>query len=227
MPSSRSSQHDTAPTALPPKTGCGDDHDPRGRFRPGNRCGQGNPAAKQTAALRQVLRAAVTTDDITAIAAKLRQMALRGNLSAIRLLLSYVIGRPGAGEEEQAEPGPPPPETPTVAEEPAPVVGTAPQASADRPAVSPAGEPPTVHTAGARPAAPAPEAPPPPSAPVANDEPQPRPPSATAANGPATPLLPSATAGTSPFNRPGEGSRVSIMPPTLPQPSPKSGEAWR
>jgi hypothetical protein len=52
------------------------------------------PAAQQKAALRRALRAAVSEEDVTAMAHKLRELALGGNLGAIRLLLSYVVGRP-------------------------------------------------------------------------------------------------------------------------------------
>jgi hypothetical protein len=58
------------------------------------RGGLGNPFARQTAALRSALLAAVTEQDMQEIAAALLLRARMGTLAAIRLLFSYVIGRP-------------------------------------------------------------------------------------------------------------------------------------
>lgn len=68
--------------------------DAKGRFAKGNRGGPGNPYAKQTAALRKVLLACVTPEDIRELAGNLLRWANQGNLAAARLLLSYVLGKP-------------------------------------------------------------------------------------------------------------------------------------
>jgi hypothetical protein len=71
-----------------------DGHDARGRFAKGNRGGPGNPFARQTAALRSALIAAVTEDDIQTIARQLVTQAKLGHLAAIKLLFAYVLGKP-------------------------------------------------------------------------------------------------------------------------------------
>jgi hypothetical protein len=69
-------------------------HDARGRFAKGNRGGPGNPFARQTAALRRALTAAVTEADMQAVAGQLVTQAKLGHLAAIKLLLAYVLGKP-------------------------------------------------------------------------------------------------------------------------------------
>jgi hypothetical protein len=69
-------------------------HDARGRFAKGNRGGPGNPFARQTAALRRALTAAVTEEDMQAVAGQLATQAKLGHLAAIKLLLAYVLGKP-------------------------------------------------------------------------------------------------------------------------------------
>ncbi len=68
--------------------------DARGRFTKGNPGGHGNPFARQLAAFRRTLLAAVTEDDIRAVTAELLHQAHDGDILAIRLLFAYVIGRP-------------------------------------------------------------------------------------------------------------------------------------
>ena len=67
-----------------------------GRFAKGNRGGPGNPFARQTAALRAALIQAVTEQDIKDIVTVLVRDAKRGQPAAIKLLFSYVIGKPAA-----------------------------------------------------------------------------------------------------------------------------------
>jgi hypothetical protein len=69
-------------------------HDTRGRFAKGNRGGPGNPFARQTAALRRALTAAVTEEDMQAVAGQLVTQAKLGYLPAIKLLLAYALGKP-------------------------------------------------------------------------------------------------------------------------------------
>jgi hypothetical protein len=65
-----------------------------GRFTAGNRCSKGNPFAKRQYALRSGLLAAVTEETLTAMAAKLVELALAGDVAAAALLFSYVLGKP-------------------------------------------------------------------------------------------------------------------------------------
>src|ERR1700676_2485791 len=69
-------------------------HDQRGRFTKGNPGGHGNPFARQVAALRSALLAAVTPDDIAAVARALLTKAKEGDAPAARLLLAYSLGKP-------------------------------------------------------------------------------------------------------------------------------------
>ncbi len=75
------------PTAAPGR-------DTRGRFTAGNGGGPGNPFARQVAALRAALVAAVAPDDMAAIAAALVERAKGGDVAAARLVLSYLLGKP-------------------------------------------------------------------------------------------------------------------------------------
>jgi hypothetical protein len=78
------------PTEPPAK-----DRNAAGRFQPGCRPGPGNQFAKLTAALRKALLEAVTDTDIGRLGQKLLAQALDGDVVAAKLLLSYVVGRPG------------------------------------------------------------------------------------------------------------------------------------
>src|SRR5215475_9876903 len=70
-----------------------------GRFAKNNKGGPGNPFNRQVAALRQALLQRVTTEDIEEILAVLLIKAKSGDLAAIKLLLSYTIGKPGPAVE--------------------------------------------------------------------------------------------------------------------------------
>lgn len=83
-------QNDAAPS---PNGGNG--HDSRGRFAKGNKGGPGNPFARRVGRLRSLLVNLVTEEDLRAVAHKLVEQARNGNLAAARLLLVYLIGRPG------------------------------------------------------------------------------------------------------------------------------------
>ena len=54
-----------------------------------------NPFTHQTAGLRQALVDSVRAEDMAAIGHALRDKAVKGDIAAARLLLSYVLGRPG------------------------------------------------------------------------------------------------------------------------------------
>jgi hypothetical protein len=94
--------HNHAPTppppqgpGAPPKAAEGG-RDSHGRFAEGNPGGPGNPFARQVAALRTALLAAVTPQDIEAVARELLRQAKEGNVAAAKLLLSYTLGKPPA-----------------------------------------------------------------------------------------------------------------------------------
>jgi hypothetical protein len=67
-----------------------------GRFAKNNKGGPGNPFNRQVAALRKALLNAVTPTVLEEIVAILIGKAKSGDLAAIKLLLSYTIGKPGA-----------------------------------------------------------------------------------------------------------------------------------
>src|SRR5947209_5063675 len=74
------------------------DRAPGGRFAKGNPGGPGNPFARQTAALRQAFLDAVTPEDMQEIARRLIMEARLGNMTAAKLVLSYVLGKPPAAQ---------------------------------------------------------------------------------------------------------------------------------
>src|SRR5262245_43080787 len=65
-----------------------------GRFARGNGGGPGNPFARKVAALRSALFDAVTADDVRRIARRLVRRARAGELAAIKLLFTYILGKP-------------------------------------------------------------------------------------------------------------------------------------
>ncbi len=70
--------------------------DTRGRFCKGNPGGPGNPFARQVARLRQVFLDRVGPGKLQALVDKLLEMALAGDLAALKLVLAYTLGRPAA-----------------------------------------------------------------------------------------------------------------------------------
>jgi hypothetical protein len=70
--------------------------DAKGRFTQNNPGGPGNPFARKTAALRKALIDAVTDADIQEIATILLLKAKQGDLAAVKLLFTYIIGKPEA-----------------------------------------------------------------------------------------------------------------------------------
>lgn len=80
----------TEPTEVP----FGDGRAANGRFTKGNPGGPGNPLGGKVARLRSALVAAVTEEDIQAIAARLVASAREGDLAATRELLLRTLGRP-------------------------------------------------------------------------------------------------------------------------------------
>jgi hypothetical protein len=76
-----------------------------GRFTPGNRAavGRSQPFATQAAELRRAFYEAVTPADLQALARHLITQATGGNLAATKLLLLWLLGKPG----EAVNPDPP------------------------------------------------------------------------------------------------------------------------
>jgi hypothetical protein len=85
----------STPVAEPTSNG----RDANGRFTKGNRGGPGNPFARQVAALRKILLQAATPEVMEAIAGKLIELALKGDLRAIQLLFAYTLGKPAAAAD--------------------------------------------------------------------------------------------------------------------------------
>jgi hypothetical protein len=83
-------------TAMPPgpTPAPREGRDARGRFARGNQGGPGNPFARQVAALRKQLVESVTPEVMANICQVLLLRAQGGNLAAVKLLFSYVLGRP-------------------------------------------------------------------------------------------------------------------------------------
>ena len=77
----------------------GTGRDAKGRFGKGNRGGPGNPFTRQTARLRQAALDAVSDDDIRDVIATLKEKAKAGDVAAIKLLLSYSVGKPTAAAD--------------------------------------------------------------------------------------------------------------------------------
>ncbi len=94
---SRKPHHSATPAPVADAPGSPTIHEgrePNGRFAKGNKGGPGNPFARQTAALRKQLVEAVTPAVMAQICTALILRAQGGNLAAIKLLFSYVIGKP-------------------------------------------------------------------------------------------------------------------------------------
>jgi hypothetical protein len=73
--------------------------DEQGQFLPGTKGGPGNPFARQVAALRKLLLAAVTPEDFQTVAKVLLDKAKSGDEAAIKLLLLYTIGKPATAPD--------------------------------------------------------------------------------------------------------------------------------
>ena len=65
-----------------------------GRFAPGNAGGPGNPYARQVAQFRSRLMQCMSPEQFDRIAAKLIELAEAGDVPAMRLLFSYLLGKP-------------------------------------------------------------------------------------------------------------------------------------
>jgi hypothetical protein len=65
-----------------------------GKFVKGNKGGPGNPFAGKVAAMRRAFFAAVTKEDIAAIAQAMIEKAKAGDVAAARLVIQYTMGKP-------------------------------------------------------------------------------------------------------------------------------------
>ena len=82
--------------------------DTGGRFRPGYRGGPGRPRGCTKAEhLRRSLIDSVTPEHVKAVALKLYELALDGDVAAARCFLDHAVGRPGIAVElsAPADPG--------------------------------------------------------------------------------------------------------------------------
>jgi hypothetical protein len=70
--------------------------DSRGRFTKGCKGGPGNPFNRQMAHMRKVLLECISEDDLRQMMQALVLKAKQGDLQALRLVLAYTVGRPGA-----------------------------------------------------------------------------------------------------------------------------------
>jgi hypothetical protein len=79
--------HDTTKTAA-------ESRDANGRFTQGNKGGPGNPFARKVAQLRAALVNFVTEDDMKHLCFVLKMRAEGGDMTAMKLLFQYVLGKP-------------------------------------------------------------------------------------------------------------------------------------
>ena len=93
-PSSPTTEPSTSNSNPGSKESAATGRESNGRFAKNNRGGPSNPFARQVAAFRACLINTVTQDDFKAIVFRLVERARNGNLQAIKLLFSYLLGTP-------------------------------------------------------------------------------------------------------------------------------------
>jgi hypothetical protein len=76
--------------------------DAQGRFATGNPGGPGNPFGRRVAELRKVMLECVTDSEMRIVVGELMVQAKCGNLTAIKLLFQYVVGKPAATVDPDA-----------------------------------------------------------------------------------------------------------------------------
>jgi len=74
--------------------------DDRGRFKPGNPGGPGNPQIRRLAAYKKALHETITEEDAREIFKNLKTQAKNGDLEAVKVLIPYILGRPKVQESE-------------------------------------------------------------------------------------------------------------------------------
>ena len=67
---------------------------PKGRFRPGNKGGPGNPFARQVAEIRKLLLNTVPGERLAKIVLAMVDKAEAGDVAAAKLVLQYTVGKP-------------------------------------------------------------------------------------------------------------------------------------
>lgn len=77
-----------------PSANGGNGRDSRGRFAAGNKHSKGNPLGGAVSRMRSEMLKAVTEGDLETIVGVLVTRAKEGDLAAIKLLLSYAVGKP-------------------------------------------------------------------------------------------------------------------------------------
>jgi hypothetical protein len=81
-----------------------ENRDPTGRWLRGCPPGPGNPFVRAVGARRKAILEAVTAEDVAAVARKLRDQALAGDVAAAKVLLAYVVGKPApAADPDRAD----------------------------------------------------------------------------------------------------------------------------
>ena len=68
--------------------------DENGLWARGNQAARNNPGTNGSARLRRMVRACTTEEDVKAVFATLRGLAIGGDVQAIKLYLAYTIGQP-------------------------------------------------------------------------------------------------------------------------------------
>lgn len=85
-------------TEKSPSIAASDGRDETGRFKPGNKCGKGNQAARIHAEYAREIREAVTPKSMRGIVTRLKNIVVAGepseSIAAAKLLLQYTAGRP-------------------------------------------------------------------------------------------------------------------------------------
>ena len=74
-----------------------------GRFQLGNRCGKGHPFNRMASEFRAAIFKATTAERFDLLWETLWNKAASGDLDAMKLVLSYIIGKPISAPEEQPE----------------------------------------------------------------------------------------------------------------------------
>ena len=72
-----------------------DDRGADGRFVPGNRSGRGSPHLRQFSGYRQAVRDAIDPKYAAAVVKRLVRDALANDNEAARIVLPYLLGKPG------------------------------------------------------------------------------------------------------------------------------------
>jgi hypothetical protein len=81
-------------TDNPATNGTGDGRMSDGRFAPGNKLSRGNPIHRKMHIMRRALLEAVDTHSVKDVFKKLFELAMAGDIIAIRLYLEYCCGKP-------------------------------------------------------------------------------------------------------------------------------------